>query len=153
MPKVTVKLEGAEELQAAIMQLDRAVRGSTIERAGLAGAEVIRDLARGKAPGPYVDLEVPRQSDVAIEYGIGPDAEHWYYGFLETGVKPHSFGPASKKALAFAGSEGEQVVIRVDHPGFPADPFLRPAIDGGKEEATAEAGRVLKAAIEAVAKG
>lgn len=153
MANVTVSLEGADELQAAIQGLRRAARGTVLERAALAGAEVIRDSAARRAPGPHIELETIKQADHAVLVGIGPDKDHWYYGFFETGTTGHPIKPETKEALVFAGHEGPEVRIRVDHPGMDAAPFLRPAIDESKSAATMAAGDELRRGIERVARG
>jgi len=153
MPSVTVRIEGAEELKAAIEGLRRAARGPVLERAALKGAEVIRAAAASRAPGPYIEAEVTKAADLAVEVGIGPDAAHWYYQFFETGAGAHPIDPTKKKALAFAGREGEVVRFHVGHPGMAAKPFLRPAIDSQKDAAVAATGDELRKGIESVARG
>lgn len=151
---VTVTVEGAEELRAAFARLERAVRGPALERAAMAGAEVIRDEARRRGPGPAIEVEVVKEADEAVLVGIGPDKDHWYYGFFETGVSRHKITPHKGKALVFQGREGGEVVrVVVDHQGMPAQPFLRPAIDGRKDEAAAAAGEALRREIEAAVRG
>ena len=153
MTKVTVRIEGADELKAAIEGLRRAARGPILERAALKGAEVIRAEASGNAPGPHVEAEVTKAADLAVEVGIGPDAAHWYYQFFETGAGAHSIDPTKKKALAFPGREGQVVRFHVGHPGMAAKPFLRPAVDSQKDAAVQATGDELRKGIEAVARG
>lgn len=150
MPTVTVRIDGAEELQAKFEALERAARGPALERAALAGAAVIEAEASGRAPGPYLESQVLQQTDEAIEIGIGPDADHWYYGFFETGTSGHPIEPASRRALAFEGREGEIVRKKVYHEGMAARPFLRPALEAGKERAIAATAERLRREIEGV---
>lgn len=150
MPTVTVRIDGAEELQAKFEALERAARGATLERAALAGAAVIETEAKNRAPGPYLESEVLQQTDQAIEIGIGPDADHWYYGFFETGTSGHVIEPSSRRALAFEGREGVIVRRKVYHEGMAARPFLRPAIEAGQEQAIAATAAVLRREIEGV---
>lgn len=152
MAKVTVHLEGEEELKAALEALARAARGAILERAANDGAEVIRAGAARRAPGPYIEKAVAQQADYAVEVEIGPDEDHWYYGFAETGAAGHAIGPKNRKALAFEGRGGEVVRFGVEHPGRPAEPFLRPAIDEDGPEAVEATGATLRRGIEAVAK-
>ena len=59
----------------------------------------------------------------------------------------------TKKALAFAGREGEVVRFHVGHPGMAANPFLRPALDSNRDAAVQATGDELRKGIEAVARG
>ena len=153
MPKTTVRIEGADELKAKFEALGKEARGPTLARAGQQGAEVIRDLARTKAPGPYIDLEIEKQTEFAILFNIGPDKDHWYYQFAETGAGPHPIGPKSGEAIRFTGREGEILRWAVAHPGHAADPFLRPAIETGQDAATKAIAAELRAGIARVAGG
>ena len=94
--------------------------------------------------------EEVKVSDAAVEVGIGPDKDHWYYQFFETGAGRHPIGPESKKAIRFPGAEGQELVrFGVTHPGMAARPFLRPALDGQKAEAVRALGQELRRRIEA----
>lgn len=153
MPSVTVRVEGAEELQAKLAALGAKAQGIELERAALAGAEVIRAAAEGMAPGPHIEAEITRQTDQAVEVGIGPDLDHWYYGFFETGTTGHPIDPAGGGGLAFMGRDGAIVRIHVDHPGFNARPFLRPAIDAKGDQAVEATAAALRRGISSVARG
>lgn len=142
--KITVTLEGGDELVAALRELGMGVRAE-VRRATVAGAEVIRDQARALAPGPHVEVEVVSATQNGAQVDIGPDQAHWYYRFFETGAAPHEI--VGKPLLAL---EGGAVVRRVSHPGMAAAPFLRPAHDASQGEATDAMGAVLRQRIESV---
>ena len=151
MAKVSVRIEGGEELKARLERLEAAARQRALEAAAKAGAEVIRDDANRRAPGPHVVAEVVKASDAAVEVGIGPDKDHWYYQFFETGAGRHPIGPESKKAIRFPGAEGQEMVrFGVTHPGMAASPFLRPALDGQTARAVRALGQELGKSIERV---
>ena len=78
---------------------------------------------------------------------IGPDADHWYYRFAETGAGRHEIKAAPGGALVFEGREDTQFAKKVDHPGFAARPFLRPAIEGRQSDATHAAAAELRRII------
>lgn len=145
--RIEVKLEGGEELIAALRELDLSVR-STLRAATLAGAEVIAAAADGLAPGPHIEAEVTSASAGKIEVAIGPDKEHWYYRFSETGTAPHEIEGSSM--LAFEGDEGWVRTRQVAHKGMAARPFLRPAHDAKSLEAEAKLGTVVRERIEQV---
>lgn len=145
--RIEVTLEGGEELIAALRELDLSVR-STLRSATLAGAEVIVAAADGLAPGPHIDAEVTSASASKIEVAIGPDEEHWYYRFFETGTQPHEI--EGSPLLAFEGDEGWVRTRQVAHKGMAARPFLRPAHDEKSQEAQDQLGAVVRERIEQV---
>ena len=149
MGTTTVRIEGLEELQGKLRRLGSSVEAVLVVGA-TEGAKVIRDEARGRGPGPHIEVELKKSSADYAEVSIGPDDEHWYYRFFESGVGSHEIKPSKKKALKFAGREGETVRRRVVHVGMGAKPFLRPAIEAGKGAATDKVREILKRAIEAV---
>jgi HK97 gp10 family phage protein len=151
MAKVTVHLEGEEELKAKLEALGRLARGRALEDAAMAGAEVIRADAEHRAPGPHIEAVVTQAADLAVEVGIGPDKAHWYYCYFESGASRHGIRPKNRKALALGGPEGPEVRFEVDHPGMVAEPFLRPAMDAKGDEATRATGEELRRGIERVA--
>jgi HK97 gp10 family phage protein len=147
--KITAKIEGDKELLEAFRRLKIDV-AAVLEKAALAGAEEIRAAAQSKAPGPHIEIEIDEKQSTANRRvaAIGPDKEHWFYQFFETGAGGHEIDGKTKKALAFEGREGAIVRRVVKHPGIAAAPFMRPAFDSRKDTAVARAGEVLKKAIE-----
>jgi len=141
---VKVTIEGGEELLRRLQQIGVDVRGA-LEEAALEGAEEIRQPANQNAPGPYIVAEVAEKSDQGVTVAIGPDPEHWYYRFFETGAQAHTITGAP---LAFEGEEGTVVTGRVSHPGMAARPFLRPAFDERKDAAKESVGERLRKIIE-----
>jgi HK97 gp10 family phage protein len=134
-----LEIENLDEVKRALMErpaFARAVLDAAIE----AAADVILDKALGKAPGPRVAMQRTGEG----VYEVGPEKAAFYYGFFETGTSAHLVLPRSKKALKWGDT-----FAAASHPGgIPAAPFLRPAVDEGKEAAGAAAGEVWKAAIE-----
>ena len=129
---VRVQVEGVKELLKELERLDTDV--TKVKKKALeSGAEVIRDAANSRAPGPNVAHGYTRKKGMGgIEQArqgaifIGPDDEHWYYRFFEFGAGAHDVGAASQILTPY----GEEFVTgAVPHPGMPAKPFLRPALD------------------------
>lgn len=141
---VTIKLEGDKELKRKLDLLGRRARGALL-KAAEAGAEVIEDAAEQRAPGPHIVIGNQKVEGGRAEVDIGPDKEHWHYQFFETGATAHEI---SGSPLVFEGEKGLVVTKRVDHPGMPAEPFLRPALSDKREDAKDAAGRVFKAEID-----
>ena len=117
------------------MVLDKAVR---------AAAELVRAAAVPNAPGPSISTEKSDESGAtSVTYDVGPDREHWYYRFAETGTQAHQVTPGEARALRI----DDRFVARVRHPGTAARPFLRPAIDENEQRAADAAGAVIRDAL------
>lgn len=144
MSGLTVRIEGDAEL---IRKLER--MGADVDKVlGQAlqdGAEVVQQAANPKAPGPNIAISDPKRRGSRREIKVGPDSEHWYYRFIETGAGAHQIG-AERQVLKIYGED--YVTGTVQHQGFPARPFLRPAFDENKGRAQDAMGDVLKKAIE-----
>lgn len=141
---VFVEVEGGDELIAELRALGVDVE-MALKEATLAGGQVLVDEMNDLAPGPHIDAEVRSATPNKVTLDIGPDPQHWYYRFFETGVQPHEITPRTKKALAF----DDVVVKRVTkHPGMAARPFMRPVADTRADEAAAAVGGHLAAVIE-----
>lgn len=141
---VKVTIEGGEELLRKLRQMGMDVKGA-LKAVALEGAEEIRQAAAQDAPGPHIVAEVVEQNDRSVTVAIGPDKEHWYYRFIETGAQAHEI---TGTPLAFEGDEGSVITGRVRHPGMAAKPFLRPAFDHHKDDAKASVGEKLRKIIE-----
>lgn len=128
MTRARIKVHGDKELIEKIRkvgtQLEKAMRKATLE-----GGEVAAVEARRRAPGPYIETEIVSERPGRVDLEIGPDAEHWYYQFFETGASSHEIDGNVKQALAFIQGAEEIVVKRVRHPGIAAEPFMRPALE------------------------
>lgn len=143
--RVTAKVEGGEELLRRLEKMGLDVT-QVLAAAAQAGAQVIADTANGLAPSPNVLIEgdTKGSSKNKVTLNVGPSEEKWYWRFLETGAVGHGISPRSKKALAFE-VDGERVLAwAVQHPGMAAKPFLRPAFDKEKDNATKAVGENIK---------
>ena len=126
---MTVNVIGDRVLDRRLAALERNAGRTILSRATAAGAEVIREEAARLAPrsagrGPHAADHIKRRrkkaSRTSALFEIGYDRKKaWYLRFLELGTKFIS-----------------------------ARPHLRPAMDGKKDEATREVGRVLKRGID-----
>jgi len=142
-----VKLEGGEDLIAALRRMDVNVK-SELRAAVSAGAEIVREAANGLAPGPHIAMRVAKATQTVVEVDIGPKAEKWHYRFFETGAAPHEIR-AKGNRLRFEGERGLVVTPGVSHPGMGASPFLRPALESNEGTATDAVGAKLRSTIEA----
>lgn len=126
-------LDGTEDLEAAIKRMSEDVQGEALRDAAAAGAEITRTVAsqlaprsmdgsHGNAPGflaENIEAEVQwtRTQDKA-QIHVGMHKDAWYGRLVETGTQ-------------FA----------------PAQPFLRPALDGTKDDVVDEIRDHLRARI------
>lgn len=146
-----VELVGEAELRDKIRRLGDLVRQAN-SKAARAGAEPIQEEANRNAPGPHVlalQSKINSTEDQAI-VDIGPDKEHYYYQFIETGATAHEI--KGKGVLAFMGRKGLVITKAVKHPGIAAKPFLRPAMAHNRDAAQKRAGEVFRAEIDKVSR-
>lgn len=157
----TVKLDGLKELNKALKKLEGKV-ARKIAREGLkAAAVVIRKEMRRRAPiktgqlRKRIRYRLKRMRGGAGYTGkVGVDVTVFYARFIEYGTTPHripngSLGRGRNKRkndakLAFGG----RVLSRVQHPGTPARPFLRPAYESVKNTAVRAIGPRMWALIK-----
>ena len=143
-----VKLEGGDDLIEKLRRMDLNVK-KEVRAATVAGAEIIQDAANGLAPGPHIKTRVVSATEKAVTVDIGPDKEHWYYRFVETGATAHEIRGKKGKRLRFEGSDGLVITPQVSHPGMGASPFLRPAHDGNHDTSRDAIGAKLRSTVEA----
>jgi HK97 gp10 family phage protein len=148
----TIKVEGLKELQARAKKLDAKLRRRVFSRAARAGGKIVVAAAKAEVPTRTGTLRaslVHRASSKPAKglFGVKvtvkggrkasertakrrkgksgeyfPDTVERYYRFLELGTKHH-----------------------------PAQPFLRPALEGSKGEVLEAVKRELRGGIEAAA--
>lgn len=129
----SVTLEGVGDLEAAIKRMSEDVQGETLRKAAAAGAEITRDVASQLAP---------RSVDGSHGNPPGFLAEH-----IEAEVK---FTRTQDKAEVHVGMHKDAWYGRLQETGTqfqPAQPFLRPALDGTKDDVVDEIRDQLRAAI------
>lgn len=127
-------LEGADELIEMIKKLGDIAAGAAVMEAVIEGGKVMKDEIASMAPGPHI-VVWPSASGIKrgfAEVWIGPDKEHWYYRFFETGAGPHEIEPVTAEALLLVGGDLRERVLH--HPGMPANPFMRPGFDGSEDQ-------------------
>jgi HK97 gp10 family phage protein len=136
---IDLEVVNMEEVTRAFDAAGEVLSGAVLAKMLLAAAEVIRDEANTKAPSKVIAAKITEKRKWTTEAAVGPPREKWYYKYLEFGVGPHVVTAKSAKALRFLGNVYRR---RIMHPGFPARPFLRPAVDKKTDEAVAKAAQV-----------
>lgn len=135
------EIQGIEDFEKKLVAMRKEI-SAMLEEAAQAGAEVIAERANNLAPGPNIITDVTAKTWTHADVDIGPDKEHWYYRFFETGAQPHEITNRKTGGLQFMGQAGEMIVrVAASHQGMGAKPFLRPAIDEKKDEAEEATGR------------
>ena len=128
--KVTLKLEGTQELDRALGRLAADVRETLMKEAMLSAGEIIKEEAERRAPrrtgrlaGDMV-AEVGAKHKPSVRVGIGKLG--WYGRYIESGT-------AERKTKSGA-----------NRGAVSAQPFLKPALEAKKNEALAKFREVLK---------
>ena len=141
---ITVKVEDTELLRdLKKMGVDV---NEVLEAALAAGAKIIEDEANRRAPGPHITTGDFKKRGMSAEISVGPDDDHWYYRFFETGATPH--GISGNRLLRFLVGGDEVFARHVSHPGMAAKPFLRPAADENENQTRDAIGDKLKKALK-----
>ncbi len=138
--KTTVTVKGLDELLGKIARIGSALRGPGVEAGARAGAEVIAEEMRVRAPrrrgvlAGAIGTNLEESSSVRAVVEVGPEADAFYGGIVEVG---HAIKRSRKGATL----------------GYvPPHPFMRPALDSREGQASEAAAselrqRVLQAAV------
>jgi HK97 gp10 family phage protein len=116
--------ELADDLESMADEVQEAIDGA-VEKTALQ----VERSAKQKAPVDTGNLRASIQTvpDGLAQRLVGTNVE--YAPDVEFGTQPHVITPTDAEALRFEGSDGDIVYAKsVDHPGTPAQPFLRPAL-------------------------
>lgn len=168
-------LAGADELRKALATLEAAARQQILEEAVAAGGEAIRASAADRvkddpqlAAAVAVKVTTTRAGRTVALIGIDKTVQK---GFLvsraywrEFGTRAHAIAagalvklrgrrgrPARTKSDKKVLASPQQVYgTRVQHPGFSARPFLRPAMDVDGPRALAAMAQTIRARIAAL---
>lgn len=169
MATVTFELHGADDLIRQFERLAEAARGRLLLRAAVAGALVMVNDAKRRAPyrtgnlrrsihvgGEMTALAIAGTasgsalgsalvSPTAVEVPFGTNVS--YARDVEFGTGPHVIVPVRRKALWWKGAR--HPVPKVRHPGTRPHPFLRPAIDENRQAVAAEIADTLRDLLRA----
>ena len=146
--KVRVQLIGDAELRDKLHRMGQNVQKANSKAARAAEVPVQVEATEG-AHGPHImALQSKRESTEALAVvDIGPDKEHWFYQFFETGAVAHPIKAKKARALAFEGRKGLVVIPAVQHPGIKKKPFLKKALRDNQDQVVEIAGKIFLAEI------
>ncbi len=136
---VGASVQSAAGAQRAFRSLAAAVRGAGRLNGVMKGAAVIERNAKARIPTSTeragranhvhlrdtVGVRLYSHTPGATTAGVGTDDVRGI--FLEKGVRPHTITPRSAGALWWEGAW--HPVGHVEHPGYTARPWLKPAAD------------------------
>lgn len=131
---ITIKVSGTDDVVRALQSLGIDVANG-LEAICDAGAAVVQDAIKANAPGEIaaeVVRETTTKSRKRVTVSTGPSKDAFYARFLEYGVSPHKITATNAKALIIGADLFRK---SVNHPGHAAQPFVRPAFDGTKDQA------------------
>lgn len=139
---------GLAELQALLDQLPVKLERNVLRGAMRAGAKVQLEAAKAAVPVDSGTLRKSLKIRTSARRGVvkatltAGDKKAFYARFVEFGTAAHWIKPKNAKALFF-GLFAE----RVHNPGAKPKPFMRPALDGTVQAATAAAGAYIRARL------
>lgn len=144
---IRVKLEGGDELVRRLNEAGgnarKALRGAT-----RAGAKPVVADADARVPATRVKKRIvvkvssPQKGTVAASIKFSKRA--WFLRFRETGATAHEI---SGQPLVFEGRAGLVVTRKINHPGQPAHPMLRPALVNQADAAVSTMGEAFRKAV------
>lgn len=141
--KIKLEVMNLAEVRKALEELGPRAEG-VLPKAVEAGAEELRDRMAAKGPGDGIGTEERYNGGGRVIYYVGPLKEKFYYAFFETGTSAHLVKPRSARALHW----GDTVAARAMAGGIAPAPFMRPAVDEGKDAVAAKVGEVIRESIE-----
>ncbi len=146
-----IEIKGLSELQALLDELPTTMEVKVVRGGLRAAAKVIEAEAKRLCPmgrtgllrsSIHTTMRSKRGHITATVKAGGKEA--WYAHFVEYGTSRHFIKPKNRKSLFLAGLERKVA----DHPGAQRKPFMRPAIDAKREEATVAMAEYIRNRID-----
>lgn len=131
-----LQIKGVDQLKTNILRLNKGFQNELVTATNAGSLPIINEAKRLVKPHrksgtleSSIHSENLKVGKLRVENGIAPEKAVWYAIGIERGVPPHirPILPKTKKALWWKGAR--HPVRKVDHPGNPAFPFMRPAFD------------------------
>lgn len=146
-----VNVKGLSDLQKFLDQLPAKIERNIMRAALRQGANVIKAEAQQQlaSHGNVKTEELSKGLKVStrskggrVSASVKTRGKHAYIArWIEfTGAAPHIIKAKTGKALSFGGG----VFAAINHPGFTAKPFMRPALDGKAGAAVVAVGEAIK---------
>jgi HK97 gp10 family phage protein len=131
-----MKLSGFDDVEAALKELPKATSKNVVKRAMLDAAEPMVQDAKGKAPRREGDLAEGISATAQIVSSQAPFSRKPGKGevrvFVGPNYKPGTPGYAPHAHLVEFGTGPRFTESGASRGQMPAEPYIRPAYDGGK---------------------
>lgn len=142
-----IHVKGLSDLQALLDTLPAKIEKNIMRGAMRAGMKPIQAAAKDGAAHASGQLRDGLKIYTRVQFGqiiarLRATGKHAYvaYWMEYSGAAPHTITAKNRKGLSFGGAFFQSV----QHPGFKAKPFLRPALDSRAQEAVIAAGEYIK---------
>lgn len=158
--RMDIKLRGGDELVKKLQAMGKDAP-EALQGAARAGGKTLLAGIEQRAPGKGFVMEDAKPNTAqtkSVEFG--PDKDHWYYQFFETGVQPFEIDMVRRKSKRSAvdraktAKKGKTVLVRgrkiegdtqalkfdgqfarhVRRGGMVAQPFMRPGYDAKRSD-------------------
>lgn len=151
MAEKLVNVKGLDSLQKFLDQLTPKLEANVMRGALRAGMKEVLPEAQRRVNSRSGELAKgmrigTKQKGRTVYSTLKVKGKHAFIGYMLefTGAVPHDIKPKKAKSLFIAGLFGQVV----HHPGFRAQPFLRPALDTKANEAVVATGNYIKQRLE-----
>lgn len=175
------------DMLKALRTLALAARREVVEKALLAGGNVAQAEMQKRAPGPYIEVEFVRGGSIkkgtasgsekkaiqltGVYVAVGPDSDHWYYKFTDSGTKAHGVTKRKRTRMqqhtrrrdltlrarnlkpAMAWKQGGRWIFTRKVRGMSARPFMQPAMDAAHNDIMAAIGQTFAEEFEKAKQG
>ena len=136
-------LEGQADLERKLKEIGAEVE-KVLGAAVAAGATLSTQLVSAGFNSDGIAWDMIEAKKERATAHVGPDKDHWYLKFLETGVQPHLVRAVGAKALKLA--DGTYRASAVPG-GFPARPVLRTLYETNQAKVQNAVGSKFKQAV------
>lgn len=143
---IQYRINGGAQVDALLQQLPVEIEQKILRNGLAAGANIIRDEAKGLAPeksGEMAnDIKTARGTGDGYVYAkVRLSGKHAFLGkFMEYGTAAHMIWVRSKESLVI---DGVPIGKHVWNPGVAPHPFMRPALDARAAQAVQAVGDYL----------
>lgn len=150
-----VSIKGFENLAQALKSFPQTVARRILSRSVYAGAVVVRDDARARAPvktgklRKSIKIKSAKSRRGTIEKVFRVYVAAYYGHMVERGTRAHRITRVNAKALKI----GRDYIVEFEHRGATRKPFLRPALDENTRAIVDAMRDKLKAGIELYVRG
>lgn len=134
-----VVIEGADDIMRKLrsvgVEMERA-QEIILRAAGDVIARTAADNVRDASATVADNIDVQKLPEQGVVIGVGPTKKAWFAHMIERGTRPHRIEATGSKRLRIQRSETVYYRRSVMHPGAKARPFLNPAAEAKRDDAS-----------------